>query len=209
MSLPAPFRFAVEAAVLIAIGVALAAADLTLLQFVLVMGAAWLLVATGERLVSRPGITLPSVRRQSPEPFEAPTPAEQERETTPETARPEPEPEPPLAEDAEPEPEPERVLEALPEPQPEPEPEPQQEDEEPEEQVVALPQAASRRPDGWNLWDLERRAQERAGQDPLRDEEWYALFVSLRDFASPDGTLPREFDDLVHESFGELISRRA
>jgi hypothetical protein len=56
----------------------------------------------------------------------------------------------------------------------------------------------------WNLWDLERRARERAG-DPARDEEWTALFVHLREFASPDGVLPTEFDDLVRESFAELI----
>ncbi len=209
MSLSTSVRFVVEAAVLVALGLALAAADLTLLPFVLVMGAAWLLVATGERLVSRAGTPLPSVRRQSPEPVEVTLPAPDARQVTPEMRRPKTEPEP--AEDAKPEPEP--VLEVVSKPEPEPELEPEQEpeqrEEEPEERVVALPQAASRRPEGWNLWDLERRARERAGQDPFRDEEWNALFVSLRDFASPDGTLPRDFDDLVHESFGELISRRA
>ena len=56
----------------------------------------------------------------------------------------------------------------------------------------------------WNLWDLERRAREQAG-DALRDEEWSALFTHLRAFASTDGVLPKEFDDLVRESFGLLI----
>jgi hypothetical protein len=56
----------------------------------------------------------------------------------------------------------------------------------------------------WNLWDLERRARERAG-DAQRDEEWSALFTHLRVFANTDGTLPKEFDELVRESFGELI----
>jgi hypothetical protein len=56
----------------------------------------------------------------------------------------------------------------------------------------------------WNLWDLERRAREQAG-DALRDEEWSALFTHLRVFANTDGTLPKEFDGLVRESFGELI----
>ena len=56
----------------------------------------------------------------------------------------------------------------------------------------------------WNLWDLERRAREQAG-DALRDEEWSALFTHLRAYASTDGVLPKEFDDLVRESFGQLI----
>jgi hypothetical protein len=56
----------------------------------------------------------------------------------------------------------------------------------------------------WNLWDLERRAREEAG-DALRDEEWSALFTHLRAYASTDGVLPKEFDDLVRESFGQLI----
>ena len=56
----------------------------------------------------------------------------------------------------------------------------------------------------WNLWELERLAREHAGTAPL-DEEWSALFVYLRQFASAEGSLPKEFDDLVRESFAELI----
>ena len=56
----------------------------------------------------------------------------------------------------------------------------------------------------WNLWDLERRARGQAGNAP-RDEEWSALFTHLRVFANTDGVLPKEFDELVRESFGELI----
>lgn len=56
----------------------------------------------------------------------------------------------------------------------------------------------------WNLWDLERLAREQAGNAP-RDEEWSALFTHLRVFANTDGMLPKEFDGLVRESFGELI----
>ena len=56
----------------------------------------------------------------------------------------------------------------------------------------------------WNIWDLERRAREQAG-DGARDEEWSALFTHLRPFANADGVLPKEFDDLVRESFGQLI----
>ncbi|HXV35199.1 MAG TPA: hypothetical protein VD769_14420 [Gaiellaceae bacterium] len=57
----------------------------------------------------------------------------------------------------------------------------------------------------WNLWDLERRARDEAQNDPLRYEEWSYLFVHLRQFATPDGSLPVEFDDLVRESFGDLL----
>jgi hypothetical protein len=56
----------------------------------------------------------------------------------------------------------------------------------------------------WNIWDLERRAREQAG-NARRDEEWSALFTHLRVFANTDGVLPKEFDKLVRESFGELI----
>ncbi len=56
----------------------------------------------------------------------------------------------------------------------------------------------------WNIWDLERRAREQAG-DVARDEEWTALFMNLRQYANADGVLPKEFDDLVRESFAELI----
>jgi hypothetical protein len=111
-----------------------------------------------------------------------------------EETEPEPEPEP------EPKPEPEvvaaPVAEAPPPPPPEPAP------------VPAAPafQAPppSPAPQEWNLWELERRAREQAG-DAARDEEWTALFVHLRQFASAEGVLPKEFDDLVRESFAELI----
>ncbi len=69
-----------------------------------------------------------------------------------------------------------------------------------------VPQPPPPRPPAreWNLWDLERRAREQAG-DAARDEEWSALFVHLREYANADGVLPKEFDDLVRESFAELI----
>jgi outer membrane biosynthesis protein TonB len=212
MSLPAPFRFALEAAVLVAVGVALSAADLALLPFVLLMGGAWILVATGERVLSRPpDDAVPAAWQPAPERREDAATVRVVPKPTSETSRrPEPEPQPAEQDEPEvsqePEPEPERALEVVPDPQPEPELEPEQ--EEYAEPVVELPQAAHRRPEGWNLWDLEQRAHQLAGRDPSRDEEWIALFVSLRDYARPDGTLPHEFDALVAESFGELTSRR-
>jgi hypothetical protein len=59
-------------------------------------------------------------------------------------------------------------------------------------------------PREWNLWDLERRAREPGGY-AIRDAEWAALFIHLREFATAEGTLPKEFDELVRQSFAELI----
>jgi hypothetical protein len=66
------------------------------------------------------------------------------------------------------------------------------------------PPAPSPAPREWNLWDLESRARDHAGVT-ARHEEWTALFVHLREFASADGLLPVEFDELVRDSFAELI----
>jgi len=71
--------------------------------------------------------------------------------------------------------------------------------------VVDLRLRATVQPRRWNLWDLERRARDEHQRDPLRYEEWSYLFVHLRQFAAPDGSLPTEFDGLVRESFGELL----
>ena len=60
-------------------------------------------------------------------------------------------------------------------------------------------------PREWNLWDLETRAREHAGEDPIRDEEWAYLLMYLREFANADGVLPVDFDGLVRESFADLI----
>jgi hypothetical protein len=117
----------------------------------------------------------------------------------------EPEPVPIAAVEELPPPPPPPVLEAVPsEPEPvvavpeaEPEPEP-----EPEPQVVELHPEAPRE---WNLWELERLVRDHAGDDPIRDEEWSYLLMYLREFASPDGHLSRDFDGLVRESFGEIL----
>jgi hypothetical protein len=58
---------------------------------------------------------------------------------------------------------------------------------------------------GWNLWELERLARAAAERHPDRAQEWAYLFVYLREFASPDGALPPEFDGLVRESFAEVL----
>ena len=71
--------------------------------------------------------------------------------------------------------------------------------------VVDLRTRVTGQPRRWNLWDLERRARDEAESDPVRYEEWSFLFVYLRQFATPDGSLPTEFDGLVRESFGDLL----
>jgi hypothetical protein len=73
--------------------------------------------------------------------------------------------------------------------------------------VIDLRTRATAQPRRWNLWDLETRAREHAQVDPNRYEEWSYLFVHLRQFASPDGSLPTEFDGLIRESFGDLLER--
>jgi hypothetical protein len=86
------------------------------------------------------------------------------------------------------------VPEVRPESPAEPDPQPPAVEEAP-------PSPAQRQ---WNLWELERRARDYAG-DAARDEEWTALFVHLRQFANTEGQLPEEFDGLVREAFAELI----
>jgi hypothetical protein len=86
---------------------------------------------------------------------------------------------------------------AAPEPEPKPEPEPL-----PDTRPATL---GNDLPNEWNVWDLQRLVRDRPDDD--RQEEWAAIIVSLRDFARADGTLPREFDELVRDSFGELLAK--
>jgi hypothetical protein len=74
-------------------------------------------------------------------------------------------------------------------------------------EVIDMRTRATAQPRRWNLWDLETRAREHAQVDPNRYEEWSYLFVHLRQFATPDGSLPIEFDGLIRESFGDLLER--
>ncbi len=155
-----------------------------------------------------------------------PEPAPAEPEAAPEVVAehpPEPAEEPevaPLEPAAEPEPEPESQPEpgpAPPQPALRPVPAPPVPPAQParppqparpavvSRDVIDLRTRVTAQPRRWNLWDLERRARDEAQRDPLRYEEWSFLFVHLRQFASPDGSLPTEFDGLVRESFGELL----
>ena len=141
---------------------------------------------------------------------------------------------PPVAEPEPPKPEPERVLEPVASPPPPPPPPPPAPPPRPplrpvpapppepapppplqpaaapvrpaaSSEVVDLRMRVTAQPRHWNLWDLERRARDELPRDPIRYEEWSYLFVHLRQFATPDGSLPTEFDGLVRESFAELL----
>jgi len=143
---------------------------------------------------AEPAVEIPETVRvlpqaePEPQPVSAPEPV-----TAPEPAA-VPEPKPVV----------ERVLRPV--PTPEPQPEPVAVAPEPAPTVVAMP--LSSEPRQWNLWDLEQLSREHAGADAARDEERSFLLMYLRDFAGPDGLLPIDFDGLVRDSFGDLLSAR-
>jgi hypothetical protein len=57
-------------------------------------------------------------------------------------------------------------------------------------------------PQTWNVWELERIAEETNGGDLACREERLLLVRHLREFANAGGDLPLEFDPLVREAFG-------
>ncbi len=59
---------------------------------------------------------------------------------------------------------------------------------------------------GWDIWELSELVEETPGQDPAREEERRQILYHLREHTSVDGRIPPEFEDLVREAFGELIS---
>ncbi len=127
----------------------------------------------------------------------------------PAAVEPEPEPEPEPEAEAEAEPvEAPAPLVAVPSPPPEPAAVPPPPPPPEPDRVVAFP-AVAHAPQRWNVWELERLTRARAGADPVHDEELGFLLVYLRDFALADGSLPEEFDDLVRESFGDVMGAAA
>src|SRR5712691_2332544 len=208
-------RFAAEVGFIVVVAAGLALAHVGWVAIVLVMAAAWLLTALVEWAAWRRGRAaqppvgasaavegvggsreVPPVKTVAPVRETIPVPHVRVLEREPEAAPTAPEApvaaEPP-AEEPQPEPEPE-LPPAAEEPQPEPEPE--------------LPPAAVAPPgpQTWNLWELERLAREQAGGDVARGEELSYLLIYLREFANAEGVLPSDFDELIRESFGDLLA---
>jgi hypothetical protein len=228
-------RFALEAFVLIAVALVAGVLDFSVAEVIAVMAVAYGLTVALElgawRSRRRPaaaGAESAGDEVGDPEPVGENTvePApEPEPEPEPEP-KPEPAPEPEALPTAEPqpaEPQPDgpnagdeavedvaaqepSQLAVIPEPEPRPEPESEPEPEPELEHAAVATLPLPSQPQEWNLWELERLSRDRAGEDQARDDEWGYLVVYLRDFARPDGTLPAEFDDLVRESFGDLLA---
>jgi hypothetical protein len=74
-------------------------------------------------------------------------------------------------------------------------------------EIAAGPEArkADHSVGGWNIWQLERLLAAQPKSDRERDYERSMMLVYLRDFADADGQLPPQFDNLVRESFGDLM----
>jgi hypothetical protein len=81
--------------------------------------------------------------------------------------------------------------------QPEPRPEPVVVAPPPEAQPEPVAAAAP-----WNVLQLERALRD-SGDD---NQERAFLLQYLRDYADADGNLPAHFDDLVRESFGQVLA---
>ena len=181
-------RFAIEAAFLLIVAAGAVLAKLSPVQIVLVLLVAWVLVVVAERLSSRAKTR--SLRA----------------------------PDQPVVDEPEPEPQPNELDAELTEllaaeslahgpvvtKRPLDLPGLEETATAPPAPPELAPSAPPPAPREWNLWELERRARDYAG-DAARDEEWTALFVHLRQFADTEGQLPEEFDGLVRESFAELI----
>jgi hypothetical protein len=58
------------------------------------------------------------------------------------------------------------------------------------------------------VWELERATQSDPSPDSDRAYERTVLLMFLRDYASSDGQLPPEFDELVRDAFSELLAVR-
>jgi hypothetical protein len=58
---------------------------------------------------------------------------------------------------------------------------------------------------GWDIWALSELVEGTPGQDPAREEERRQILYHLREHTTVDGRIPPEFEDLVLETFGDLI----
>jgi hypothetical protein len=70
------------------------------------------------------------------------------------------------------------------------------------------PDAASQpavRMGSWNMNDLQRVVDSQTSATPEQVEEWTTYLFFLREHAASDGSLPRQFDGLVEDVFGQLM----
>jgi hypothetical protein len=184
-------RFLIQAGFIIAVAVVAGIERFGTWTIILLVAGAWLIVAAVELGLWARNSKSRGQAPAGPDPTIAPAP--------------EPEPEPVVFQ-PEPPPMPIPPLTAAPPPPPEPEPEPETEPEpepEPEPVVTYLP--TNDGPREWNLWELERLARDNTSDDVARNEERSYLLMYLREFAGPDGNLPRDFDSLVRDAFGDLL----
>jgi hypothetical protein len=69
-----------------------------------------------------------------------------------------------------------------------------------------IPVVLAAPPGGWNLNRIERLVEEHAAANPQRVDEWRYYLLYLREHAEIGGALPRSFDWLVWEAFGDLLA---
>lgn len=222
-----PFRFAVLIAFIILVAALARLADLAAGWILAVIAIAWVLAALIERSAHRAASALAQHAAATPAPAPVETaPAVPEPVAPPPVARvPVARPGPAVPDeaelwldgDAEIDPGPAPVV---PWSQPVPaapplvarEPlRPAAPEPEPELLLPPVPRVAassSLRRVSLNLWELERVARAAAGTDLVWDEERSLILMYLREFASADGVLGPEFDNLVRESFGDLLPQR-
>jgi hypothetical protein len=202
-------RFLIEAGFIIAVAVVAGIERLGTSWIILVVAAAWLVVAIVEILVwARQGAARQAGRAAQTTPVVGP-----QADAPAVVLRPEPSPERVV----EPIPVWERPrIAAVPAPPPQPQPEPERA---PEPEPVVMPEPvpmpetarvlaftpANDAPREWNLWELERAARDHAGDDVAQAEERSYLLMYLREFAGPDGVLPADFDGLVRDAFGDVL----
>ena len=169
--------------------------------------------AEKEAAAQEPEVVVP-VAPPRPAPSTASAPVVEkpvERFEAAETRRPEPRLEPPKRDEPAPLPvtegAPRSVSEAMTAPRSEPAPAQPERPHSLMAEIAAGPEArkAAGPVGGWNVWQLERLLAAQARPDPERDYERSMLLVYLREFADSDGRLPPEFDDLVRESFADLM----
>ena len=61
---------------------------------------------------------------------------------------------------------------------------------------------------GWKIETLARLVEQNAAAYPERSDEWRFTLFYLRSEAEIDGTLPKRFDSIVADSFGDLLAAR-